>query len=330
MSKFIALHWALDPTLFSLAITTVYTMHSLNPSTLLVSRPLRTTLPPTRPAPSSSFDKLVEIVREYESNEKKAMAEAVAHAIVQPIPLRRPNVMSLAHILCFDPGVAPGQATVEESKDDSSAPSSECIGTEVSNLDEAAMSFEDMNVYLNYFDEDEEKITQLHSPVQWNASPMLGWIPPSGCEDIEVGHEDLTCSSQVSNSLHRVPRASDEPVHIPATQPADVRATSKPLTHPPAQLPRTRAVLAPTQRTRAKSKSRDRKAKSRVSCGYGQPPRGGIPPALARDVTKSHALRAEQEHKRMRAAAARAGEGRKPSVLQRASAETEDGMARTC
>ncbi|KAG1778879.1 hypothetical protein EV702DRAFT_1092792 [Suillus placidus] len=306
-------------------------MHSLKPSTLLASRPLRTTLPPTRPAPSSSFDRLVEIVREYENNEKKAMAEAVAHAIVQPIPLRRPNVMSLAHILCFDPGVAPGQATVEETKDNVSAPSSECIGAEVSNLDEAAMSFEDMDVYLNYFDEDEEENTQPHSPVQWNASPMLGWIPPSGCEDIEVGHEDLTCSSQISHStLHRVPRAPDEPVHIPDTQPADVRATSKSSPHPPAQLPRTRVVLAQTQRTRAKSKSRDRKAKSRVSCGYGQPPRGGIPPALARDVTKSHALRAEQENKRMRAAAARAGEGRKPSVLQGASVETEDGMARIC
>ncbi|KAG1838925.1 hypothetical protein DFJ58DRAFT_813306 [Suillus subalutaceus] len=194
-------------------------------------------------------------------------------------------------------------------------------------------SFEDMDVYLNYFDEHEEEITQPHSPVQSNASPMLGWIPPSGCEDIEVGHEDL-CSSPISNSvLHRVPRASDEPVHVqtyPATRPTDVRATSKSSAHPPAQPPRTRVVLASTQRTGAKSKSRDRKAKSRVSCGYAQPPRGGIPPALARDVTKSHALRVEQEHKRMRAAAARAGKGRKPSVLQRASTETEDGMARIC
>lgn len=191
-----------------------------------------------------------------------------------------------------------------------------------------------MDVYLNYFDEDGEDITQPNSPVQWSASPMLGWIPPSGCEDIEVGYEDLTCYPRVSNStLHRVPRASDEPVHVnpyPATRPADVRATSNQSTHPPAQLPRTRVVLAPSQRTGAKSKSRDRKANSRVSCGYGQPPRGGIPPALARDVTKFHALRAEQEHKRMRAAAARAGEGRKPSVLQRASAETEDGLARIC
>lgn len=175
---------------------------------------------------------------------------------------------------------------------------------------------------LNYFDEDEERVTQPHSSVQWSASPMLGWIPPNGYEDIEIGHEDLTCSSQISNlTLQRVP--PDAPVHAHP-------ATSKSSTHPPAQLPRTRVVLAPAQLTGAKSKSRDRKVKSRVSCGYGQPPRGGIPPALARDVTKSHALRAEQEHKRIRAAAARAGEGRKPSVLQRASAETEDEMARIC
>lgn len=310
-------------------------MHSLNHSNLLASRPLHTTLPPTRPVSSSRFDGLVEIVREYEANEKKAMAEAVAHAIVQPIPLRRPNVMSLAHILCSGPGVATGQATVEESKVKVSA-----LSSEVSNWDEPAgkyfvgreggayqpplASFEDMDVYLNYFDEDEEGVTQPHSSVQWSASPMLGWIPPNGYEDIEVGHEDLTCSTKISNStLQRIP--PDALVHAQAYP-----ATSKSSTHPPAQLPRTRVVLAPAQLTGAKSKSRDRKVKSRVSCGYGQPPRGGIPPALARDVTKSHALRAEQEHKRMRAAAARAGEGRKPSVLQRASAETEDEMARIC
>lgn len=118
----------------------LYTMHSLTPSTLLASRPLHTTLPPTRPASSSSFDGLLEIVREYEANEKKAMAEAVAHAIVQPIPLHRPNVMSLAHILCSDPGlgVAPGRAMVEESKDSVSTPSSECTGTELPSLDEPA------------------------------------------------------------------------------------------------------------------------------------------------------------------------------------------------
>ncbi|KAG1805461.1 uncharacterized protein BJ212DRAFT_868061 [Suillus subaureus] len=291
-------------------------MHSLNPSTLLALRPLHTTLPPTHLASSSSFDELVEIVREYEANEKKAMAEVVAHAIVQPIPLRRPN------------------ATVEESKVNVFAPTSGCTGTEVSRWDEPAASFEDMDVYLNYFDEDEEEITQPYSLVQSNASPMLGWVPPSGCEDIEVGHEDLTCSSPISNStLHHVPQAFDKPVHVQtylATLATDVRAASKPSPHPPAQLPRTRVVLASTQRTGAKNKSRDRQAKSRVSCGYGQPPRGGIPPALARDVTKSHALRVEQEHKRMRAAAARAGEGRKPSVLQRANVETEDGMARIC
>lgn len=116
------------------------TMHSLTPSTLLVSRPLHTTLPPTRPASSPSFDGLLEIVREYEANEKKAMAEAVAHAIAQPIPLHRPNVMSLAHILCSDPGlgVTPGRAMIEESKDNASTPSLECSGTEPSSLDEPA------------------------------------------------------------------------------------------------------------------------------------------------------------------------------------------------
>jgi hypothetical protein len=111
-------------------------MHSFNPSTLLASIPLHTTLPPARHASSSSFDELVKIVREYEANEKKAIAEAVAHAIVQPMPLRRSNVMSLAHILCSSPGDVSGQATVEESKLNVYAPSSECTGTEVSSWDE--------------------------------------------------------------------------------------------------------------------------------------------------------------------------------------------------
>ncbi|KAG2124648.1 hypothetical protein DEU56DRAFT_826784 [Suillus clintonianus] len=311
-------------------------MHSLNHSTLLASTQLRTTLPPARLASSSSFDGLVEIVREYVANEKKAMMEAVVPVVIPPIPLRRPNVMSLAHILCSDPAVVLGQVTVEERKDNASAPSSEHTGMEDSSWDEPAASFEDMDVYLNYLDEDEDEvgIVELHSPVQWDTSPVLGWTPPSGCEDVDIGHEDLTCLSQISNTtLHRIPQASDEPEHVPAypaTRPAYVRATPKISTHPPAQLTRTRVVLAPTQCTGVKNKSRNHVAKSRVSCGYGQPPKGGIPPALARDVTKSHALRAEQERKRMRAAAVRAGEGRKPSVLQRASAETEDGMARIC
>ncbi|KAG1722689.1 uncharacterized protein EDB91DRAFT_1174283 [Suillus paluster] len=297
-----------------------------------------TTLPSARLASSSSFDGLVEIVRQYEANEmKKAMEEDAAPAVIPPVPMRRPNVMSIAHILCSDPAVTPSQATVERAYDASTPLSPlpvECNSMEVSSEYELPVSFEDMSVYLNYFDEDEVEVVQLYAPIQWDAgSPVLGWTPPDGSEDVVIGHEDLACPSPMSNSaFYRVP-ASEEPERIAAykpTQPTCVKAKSKSSKHPPAQLPRTRVVLAPTQRTGVKSKSREHKAKSRVSCGYGKPPKGGIPPALARDVTKSHALRAEKERQCIRAAAVRAGEGRKPSVLQRASAQTEDDMSMTC
>ncbi|KAG0696797.1 hypothetical protein DFH29DRAFT_949546 [Suillus ampliporus] len=295
-------------------------MHSLNHSTLLASRPLRTTtLPQTRPASSSSFDGLLEIVREYEANEtKKAMIEAAAPAAIPSVPLRRPNAMSLAYILCSDPAVTPFPAPVEERSDYASTllspASAEYAGMEVSSVYEPTVSFEDMSVYLNYLDEDE--VDQLYSPVEWDVPPVLGWTPPDGSKDVDIGQGNLSCLSQISNSaLHRVP-ASNEPEHIAAYQ-ATRPAKSKSLIRPPAQLPRTRVVLAPAQRIGAKSKNREHKTKSRTSCGYGKPPKGGIPPALARDVTKSHALRAEQERKRILAAAARAGEGRKPSVLQK-------------
>ncbi|KAG1900926.1 uncharacterized protein F5891DRAFT_1188026 [Suillus fuscotomentosus] len=171
-------------------------MHSLNPSTLLALRSFRTMLSPAHPTSSSSFDELAEIVREYEANEK-VMAKAVVHVIIQPILLHWPNVMSLVHILCSDPGIILEQ----ESQGNVSVPSSQCTGIEVSSWDEPAAPFKDMDVYLNYFDEDGEDITQPNSPIQWNASLMLGWYLPV-----------VAKTSRVPNStLHHIPRASDEP-----------------------------------------------------------------------------------------------------------------------
>ncbi|KAF8836251.1 hypothetical protein BDN67DRAFT_974363 [Paxillus ammoniavirescens] len=104
---------------------------------------------------------------------------------------------------------------------------------------------------------------------------------------------------------------------------------------PPAQLPPTRAVLASIQQTASRgnenflsqtsaksSRSRPRpsSAAGATTAGtrtYANAPRGGIPPHLARTVTKANILRTEQERERMRAAASggSVGEGRKPSVL---------------
>src|SRR6267154_996178 len=54
-------------------------------------------------------------------------------------------------------------------------------------------SIEDMNIYLNDFEDDEIPVLQLYSPV-------LGWSPPDGSKDVDIGHEDLTCPAQIANS----------------------------------------------------------------------------------------------------------------------------------
>jgi hypothetical protein len=104
---------------------------------------------------------------------------------------------------------------------------------------------------------------------------------------------------------------------------------------PPAQLPPTRVVLASIQQTSSRgnenlpsqTSARSSRSRPRPSSAagativgtrtYANAPRGGIPPHLARTVTKANIVRAEQERERMRAVASggSVGEGRKPSVL---------------
>lgn len=177
-----------------------------------------------------------------------------------------------------------------------------------------------ISIYLNDFDEDETQVVQLYSPVPCNLDfPVLGWTPPDGSEDVEIDQENLIYPSQVSNpALHRVRRAYDNPEHLTVYQTARRRAK-----HPPRQLPRTRVVLGPTQSIDTTSMMTHNRAPLRLSCG---PPKGGIPPGLALDVTKFHALRTQQESNRRQAAVARAKEGRKASVLQRANVQTDVGM----
>lgn len=164
-----------------------------------------------------------------------------------------------------------------------------------------------ISIYLDDFDDSEAPVVQLCCPVPCNlASPVLGgWAPLDGSEDIDIGHEDLRYPLHVSNpTSHRVHREYD----MSENQAARLRTKSKISTYPPADLPRPRVVFAPTQPT---TSTTTRRTLPPLSCG---PPKGGIPPRIARDVAKSHSLRAEQENKRKYATAARAAEGRKPSV----------------
>ncbi|KAF9225026.1 hypothetical protein BS17DRAFT_779469 [Gyrodon lividus] len=117
------------------------------------------------------------------------------------------------------------------------------------------------------------------------------------------------------------------------------RETVPPPPPPPAQLPPTRVVLASIQartssgtngnapgQTSTASHSKSSRSRPHPSSfmaatattrTYASAPRGGIPPHLARTVTKANILRAEEERERIRAAVSSGsvGEGRKPSVL---------------
>ncbi|OAX35562.1 hypothetical protein K503DRAFT_773343 [Rhizopogon vinicolor AM-OR11-026] len=236
--------------------------------------------------------------------------------MVETVAQCRPNVMSLEYILCPNTALtaAPIQVSVQERKDRSTP--MECTGVEISSQDEPTHApsvnqpppavVNNILIYLDDFDNDEAPIVQLCSPVSRNLpSTVFGWNPPDGSEDVDIDQENLTYPSHVSGpASHRVHRTHDVPEHLTVQKPTRRRTRSKISTHPPAQLPRTRVVLAPTQ-------AMIHRAQSPLSCG---PTKGGNSPGVTLDVTKSHALRVERESKRRRAAAARAGVGRKPSV----------------
>jgi hypothetical protein len=167
----------------------------------------------------------------------------------------------------------------------------------------------DTKTYLDDFDDDEAQVVQAHSPVQRNLEPtLLGWTPPDGSEDVDIDDENLMYLSHVWNpaiqSYNRIPRR-DMGKHV-AIYLAERRMTSSDIsTEAPAQQSRTRTVLAHPQPIESK--------KSRITRSRG-PPQGGVPPKVAREVTRARALAAELASNLRRAALVSSLEKRRPSV----------------
>lgn len=108
-------------------------------------------------------------------------------------------------------------------------------------------------------------------------------------------------------------RAILQPVRGESAPQANANVPSKPVMPPNAKTPKSRAHPSSTSATGGIS-----------SATYAKPPRGGVPPHIARTVTKANILRIEKERKVMRDAfsSISVGERKKPSVLQR-TAKTE-------
>ena len=100
------------------------------------------------------------------------------------------------------------------------------------------------------------------------------------------------------------PRANPEPSQDRPSLPANPRQTVTAHT----KITKYRVHLLSTPETGGPSAAK-----------YAKAPRGGIPPHIARTVTKAHFLRMEKERKVMQDAFSRTntGEGKKPSVLRR-------------
>jgi len=159
----------------------------------------------------------------------------------------------------------------------------------------------DISIYLNDFDEDETRVVQLYSPTLCNLpSPVRGWTPPDGIEDVDIDKESLRYPPRVSR-LGRARREHDDPRYLSVNRAVRPRAR------------RTRGVLSAIQSVDTASTT----THIARSHPYREAPKGGIPPGVARDMTKLLASRTQRESNRMHAAAARAFEGRRPSVMGR-------------
>ncbi|KAG8216177.1 hypothetical protein J3R82DRAFT_8198 [Butyriboletus roseoflavus] len=101
-----------------------------------------------------------------------------------------------------------------------------------------------------------------------------------------------------------------EPVRARSALQTNSNVPSQTAIIPPAKTPKSRPRLPSTLATSGASTGR-----------YAQAPRGGIPPHIARTVTKANILLVEKERKVMRDtfSSTTMGEGRKPSVLRRAA-----------
>lgn len=145
------------------------------------------------------------------------------------------------------------------------------------------------------------------------------WHPPNGQEMLDI------------ELMESFPPSSTKPSWEPLSSPAlyvnfsglsPIAGLSEP-TVPTPQQPKTaevpsRTVLASIQAPTAPEQRWTRPYVATVTAsGYTCAPRGGVPPQLARDVTRANILQIEQERDRVRMATFQSGSGtRKPSVLQ--------------
>ncbi|KIJ64937.1 hypothetical protein HYDPIDRAFT_28283 [Hydnomerulius pinastri MD-312] len=174
-------------------------------------------------------------------------------------------------------------------------------------------------------------VTEAKSAV---SSMLLGWTPPNGSEVLDLELLEVDYPPWLAKLL--APGVLDLPAQFQPRSAEmgiaeEILRTAKVLQQPleaafppPAQLPPTRVVLASIQ-ARSSSNTptpalpkppRSRPHSTAVTTAkHASAPRGGVPPQLARTVTKANILRVEQERERMRAVVGGEGDGRKPSVL---------------
>ncbi|KAH7883109.1 hypothetical protein F5I97DRAFT_1902033 [Phlebopus sp. FC_14] len=165
------------------------------------------------------------------------------------------------------------------------------------------------------------------------APKLLGWSPLDGSDTLDLESPEMhyppwlakllnpslperlpswtrSCPMQSENDvprlvpgLFRVPKQTEFP-----------RAKAIPL--PSARLGLRRAVLGSVEADICRKPTYRPYSTTTTAAGYASAPRGGVPPQLARDVTKANILRVEQEREKIRKAAASNGvDLRKPSVL---------------
>ena len=172
----------------------------------------------------------------------------------------------------------------------------------------------------------------------WNSPWLAMFLDPSSTQPMN----DITQAFAMVSTIH------DMQPQTPGTMPKPLPASTtdgtankprKKSTRTPIQ-PSTRVILDPVRLQSAANqtvvdphakapRSRPHLSSTPAMAGasnYGRAPRGGIPPHIARSVTKANILRVEKERKVMQDAFSNTvtGETKKPSVLQRV-AKVEKG-----
>ncbi|KAH7928978.1 hypothetical protein BV22DRAFT_1192347 [Leucogyrophana mollusca] len=268
-------------------------------------------------APILSLDDLLDIAKAYEG--LKLEPTVTGGCPVPPLAPRRSNAMSLENIL-----------SPLSFSDGADTRSPDILGT--TRLD-----------------------TDAHSPAATTLAPLDTLQDPcqpptlltlvefclqserlkaDGSDSLDLGLAGLDCPELMATfavlrdrratSVQVVPQQPMAPSLLPEDLRSPVQAPEIPpiqtstsqVLLSPAPLPPTRSPLAPTQLRPSTTKGK-MKAKSRLPSSHASAPRGGVPPAFARDVTRANILRAEQERKKIRdAAAMHSSTIRLPSVLQ--------------